>query len=196
LENIDLVYGKADPNEAVIRLKIDAVILEILATIKRLERGQWGTEKSPGKRMSSETIVDGKSLQMALETPISYPMTLRFDDGPRRVEVRGRMDYCLWYGRPSEAETNLMVVEAKTLGKAGEGEYQALCYMCKSTVVRWYCLAAVILMGSMMLAMIQDARRKAKRTLTPVWGIATDSKVWEFLRMDTNGKVSRYNTLL
>jgi hypothetical protein len=42
---------------------------------------------------------------MALETPISYPMTLRYDEGPRRVEVRGRMDYCLWYGKPCEAET-------------------------------------------------------------------------------------------
>ncbi|KAL3458208.1 hypothetical protein BJX64DRAFT_267012 [Aspergillus heterothallicus] len=170
MENIDLVYGKADPNEAVIRLKVDAILLEVLATIKRLELGQWGNEKSLAKRMSSETTIEGKSLQMALETPISYPMTLRYEKGPRRVEVRGRMDYCLWYGKPCEAETNLMVVEAKTLGKASEGEYQALCYM----------------------SMIQDARRKAKRTLTPLWGIATDSRHWEFLRLDTNGKVSAH----
>ncbi|KAL3497211.1 hypothetical protein BJX62DRAFT_231822 [Aspergillus germanicus] len=61
--------------------------------------------KVPGERMSSETTAKGKSLQMALETPISYPMTLRYEEGPRRGEVWGQMDYCLWYGKLCEAET-------------------------------------------------------------------------------------------
>lgn len=130
LEDIRLVYGRADGSEAVIRLTIDAVLSDILANIKRVEYDQNGDEKQPGKRASSETTTSRKSLQMSLETSITYV----YDTSEGQKQVNGRMDYTLWYGQRNEAETNLMVVEAKTVGGVQAGIYQAITYMGESTI--------------------------------------------------------------
>jgi hypothetical protein len=130
LEDIRLVYGRAHENEAVIRLIIDAVLLDTLANIKRVEYDQNGDEKQPGKRASSETTTSRKSLQMSLETSVTYV----YNTSEGEKQVNGRMDYTLWFGKRNEAETNLMVVEAKTVGGVQAGRYQAISYMGESTI--------------------------------------------------------------
>ncbi|KAL2838190.1 hypothetical protein BJY01DRAFT_251092 [Aspergillus pseudoustus] len=163
LEDIQLVYGRAAENQAVIRLTIDAVLLDIMTSIKSVDFNQYGEEKGPGKRASSETTTSRKSLQMSLENPITYV----YNTAQGKKQVKGRMVYTLWYGKRNEAETNLMVFEAKTVGGVQAGRYQAISYM----------------------ALLQDARTEAGRAKTPIYGIATDMRDWDFIRMDANGVV-------
>ncbi|KAL2865899.1 uncharacterized protein BJX67DRAFT_382283 [Aspergillus lucknowensis] len=77
------------------------------------------------------------------------------------------MDYTLWHGKRNEAETNVMVVVAKTTGGVQAGRYQAISYM----------------------ALIRDTRTKAGWLDIPVYGIATGTRDWGFIRMDANGVV-------
>lgn len=46
-----------------------------------------------------------------------------------QMMVSGITDYSLWYKAPEEMESNLLVVEAKKKGTAGD--YQALAYIGK-----------------------------------------------------------------
>ncbi|KAL2833002.1 hypothetical protein BDW59DRAFT_157144 [Aspergillus cavernicola] len=140
------------------RTTVSSHLAHTLENIK-LVAGREGA----GKRASTETTLSRKSLEMALEAPISYVWPTV--DGKK--VVRGHMDYTLWYGKPSQAETNLMVVEAKKVGTTHAGRYQAISYM----------------------AHIQDARRKAGRANTPIFEIATDSRDWDFIRLDAYGQL-------
>ncbi|KAL2848178.1 hypothetical protein BJY01DRAFT_246503 [Aspergillus pseudoustus] len=166
LEQIKLVYGRAEQNEAVIRLTIDAIFLDLLANLKT-EFGQYEEGKGKGKRPSTESTLSRKSLQMALETYISYIYPTRQSEGIVDELIHGRIDYSLWYGKPEEAETNLLVVEVKHKNFLAAGRYQAISYM----------------------ALIQHARYKARRAKTPIYGVATDSQDWDFIRMDATGNV-------
>jgi hypothetical protein len=82
------------------RLIIHAILLEVMATIKRLELGQYGEEKSLRKRTSRDSTASGQSIKMALETPIQYV----FDTNKGKKMYRGRMDYTLWYDPREQAE--------------------------------------------------------------------------------------------
>ncbi|KAJ0421222.1 hypothetical protein BJY00DRAFT_312403 [Aspergillus carlsbadensis] len=163
LDNIRLVYGQATQNEAVIRLIINAILLEVMATVKRLELGQYGAEKGQGKRSSTDSTASGKSVKLALETPIQYV----FNTNKGKKNFGGRMDYTLWYGPHEQAEAYMAVVEAKSPGQVKVGTYQAISYM----------------------ALIQDARRVAGRVGTPLYGVSSDGGDWEFVRMDARGNV-------
>lgn len=112
------MYGRADENEAVIRLTIDAILLETMASIKGVEYDQYG----------EETTTSRKPLQMSLKNPINYV----YNTVEGKKQVTGRMDYTLWYGKRDEAETNLMVVEAKAVGGVPAGRYQAISCMGES----------------------------------------------------------------
>ncbi|KAJ0416358.1 hypothetical protein BJY00DRAFT_304238 [Aspergillus carlsbadensis] len=168
LMRIKRVFDPENLNEAAIRLFIDAVLLEVLTTIKD-EGGQFEGAKGKGKRPSTEGTVDLKDLRLGVETDISYIYPTKEKDG-RTVHrrVTGRMDYNVWYGQHREAETNLVVVEAKQRTCAMAGRFQAAAYM----------------------ALIQRARHEAGRATIPIYGVATDSVDWIFIRMDGQGNVT------
>ncbi|KAL3451565.1 hypothetical protein BJX65DRAFT_268113 [Aspergillus insuetus] len=166
IQRIALVFGRAKQNEAAVRLFIDAVLLEVLTSVKE-QAGQYEDTKGKKKRPSTDSTMSLKDIQMAVETDITYIFPTRQRRGVVDVKITGRMDYTMWYGQPREAETNLLVVEAKqSLGLNG-GRYQAIAYM----------------------ALIQHARAKAGRASIPIYGIATDSEDWDFIRMDGTGNV-------
>ncbi|OJJ63451.1 hypothetical protein ASPSYDRAFT_234953 [Aspergillus sydowii CBS 593.65] len=83
----------------------------------------------------------------------------------KMTKIQGRVDFALWYGSREDVETNMVVVEAKRLDEADLGVPQAIIYM---------------------------ARKQAGRTNWPIYGIATDSWDWHFLRLDPNGVVSKH----
>ncbi|KAL3475728.1 hypothetical protein BJX99DRAFT_259165 [Aspergillus californicus] len=167
LGRIRLNFGRAKHNEAVIRMVIDAVLLDVMTSIK-IDAGQYEEEKGKGKTASTDSTLSVKNLQMALETDISYIMpTHQRSGGVINKLISGRMDYNLWYGQPSEAETNLLVVEAKNKNSFAAGRYQAIAYM----------------------TLIQHARHTSNRAKIPIYGIATDSDEWDFIRMDATGNV-------
>jgi hypothetical protein len=64
------------------------------------------------------------SLHWQFEKQVSLPW--KYDK--REVKITGFTDYSLWYGDPPDKETNLVIVEAKTLGGAGSFQ-QLLSYM-------------------------------------------------------------------
>lgn len=111
IKQINLVYGKAHRSEAAIRLMVDAVFLDVLTTIKR---------------SSAES-----SLHMALETPHRLHLPTCSEGKFAEKLVQGRMDYTLWYGNPKEAETNLVVVEARHGYCLSAARYEAISYMGK-----------------------------------------------------------------
>ncbi|KAL2825326.1 hypothetical protein BDW59DRAFT_161803 [Aspergillus cavernicola] len=159
-----LALGDTNDDEAAIRARVDAILLTTLAAKKRQEFGQYGEGKGKGKRTSTQSQGSFKSLHWKFEKSIKFPW--RYKGKPHLIS--GRVDYTLWYGSPEEAETNMVVVEAKKYGDTSTGEHQALCYM----------------------GMIHHARKKAGRSSTPIYGIATDSFNWQFIRLDAQGRVS------
>ncbi|KAL2851633.1 hypothetical protein BJY01DRAFT_244966 [Aspergillus pseudoustus] len=163
LRDYDLAFGDVPMNEAIVRVRLNVILLTTLAVKKREEFGQYGREKQPNKRTSTDTADSYKSLHWALETHVSYNVTYK----NKTTLVRGRMDYALWYGNRDEAETNMVVVEAKRKGSYGEGLHQALAY----------------------IGIIRSARKEAGRKNTTIWGIATDSWSWTFIRVDPHGQV-------
>jgi hypothetical protein len=169
-------------------LFIDAVILEVLTTVKD-EAGQFEGLKGKVKRPLTESTVELKDLRLGVETEISYIYPTKEKNGATvNKKVTGRMDYNVWYGQYREAETNLIVVEAKQKSGLNNGRYQAAAYMGKSMAeIR----RAYMLDTHQLLALIQRARHQVGRANIPIYGVATDSVDWIFIRMDGQGHVSR-----
>lgn len=165
MDQVNLVYGMVHRNEAAIRIVVDAVFLDILASVKK------------------EIPLSRKSLHMVLETNISYIFPIQEEKGVVEKLIAGRMDYTLWYGNPKEAETNLVVVEAKQSSALSKGRYQAISYMGKQLP------ESARICSSTISALIQHARKKAGRAKTPIYGVATDTEDWDFIRMDASGNV-------
>jgi hypothetical protein len=186
IERIVRVFGLAKKNEAALRLFIDAVLLDVLNAIKE-EAGQHEGIKGKGKRPSTESTLNLKDIYMGVETEISYILPTNQPEGTVIKKVTGRMDYNVWYGQPREAETNLLVVEAKQRSGLLGGRYQAMTYMGKSIGD----IRANIVDTYKLLALIQRARFEAGRARIPIYGIATDSELWDFIRMDGQGNVRR-----
>ncbi|GKZ36290.1 hypothetical protein AbraIFM66950_007323 [Aspergillus brasiliensis] len=120
-------------------------------------------ERSTQNRLSSSSAQSVRSVHLQFEKDMKMEWT--FPDKKRWL-VSGRTDYSLWYGEPGEMEANLVVLEAKRMGEVGV--YQALICM----------------------AMLHRARREAGRHDTAIYGVATDSNTWEFVRLGNNSKYS------
>ncbi|PLB44234.1 hypothetical protein P170DRAFT_480001 [Aspergillus steynii IBT 23096] len=117
--------------------------------------------RAAGHRSSMEALTQYRSIEFQAETDIKLPWTYK---GEKRL-ISGRADYTLWYGEPDSPESNLMVVEAKTEG--ADGLKQAITYM----------------------AMVHHARKKAGRADTIIWGIATNSWEWKFIRLNADSAI-------
>ncbi|KAL3460129.1 hypothetical protein BJX64DRAFT_290610 [Aspergillus heterothallicus] len=166
LADWDMVFRGTDQNEQVIRGRLNSIVVSILAAKKREEYGQHGAGNGSNKRTSTESLAQYKSLCWALEKPLTFKWKIK----GKMTEIRGRMDFALWYGSREDVETNLVVVAAKRLHYAGTDVPQAIIYM----------------------AILHNARKQAERTNWPIYGIATDSWHWYFLRLAPNGVVSTH----
>jgi hypothetical protein len=76
-----------------------------------------------------------------------------------------------------------VVVETKQSSTLSEGRYQAISHMGKQLP------ESVSICSSTISALIQHARNKAGRAKTPIYGVATDTEDWDFIRMDASGNV-------
>ncbi|KAI9372524.1 hypothetical protein BJX61DRAFT_542613 [Aspergillus egyptiacus] len=152
LENYDLAFGHAEKNEALVRSRIDAIVLTTLAAKKREEFRQHGGGKAPGQRTSTQSVASYRSLHWGLERTVKLPWTVN----GKRCLLSGKMDYALWYGRRDEGETNMVIVEAKKYGAVSLGRDQVIAYM----------------------GMLHHGRKQAGRINTAIYGIATDSYDW------------------
>ncbi|GKZ78405.1 hypothetical protein AnigIFM56816_001963 [Aspergillus niger] len=100
---------------------------------------------------------------------IQFEKHLKFEWIYNKVKclLQGRTDYSFWHKDANMAETNTIIVEAKAVGKLDW--HQALAYM----------------------GIIHQARRRAKRPDVSVYGIATDSYYWFFIKIDQKSRVSK-----
>ncbi|KAL3485647.1 hypothetical protein BJX62DRAFT_242728 [Aspergillus germanicus] len=163
----DEAFKGVDQNEMEIRGRLNSIVVAILAAKRREEYGQHGAGKGFNKRTSTETLAQYKSLRWTLERAFTFRWKIK----GKLTEIKGRMDFALWYGNREDLETNMVVVEAKRLHDAGQGVPQAIIYM----------------------AILHKARKQAGRTNSPIYGIATDSWDWHFLRLDPiSGVVSTH----
>ncbi|RDW65800.1 uncharacterized protein DSM5745_09539 [Aspergillus mulundensis] len=115
-------WNKADV-EAEIRSRIATILVSILAEMKRQDLA--GAHGQADHRSSAQSN-SYKNLHWQYETALSMPWKLL--DG-KIYDLSGQLDYYLLYGSHEELETNLVIVEAKTLGGSGPCVYQALSYM-------------------------------------------------------------------
>lgn len=113
-ETLDLIciaQGSSAQIEASVRTRLDIILFTTLGFAKKnnrlegCERMSWGQETM----FSKDIVVSG---------------------GKRHIE--GYPDYSLWYGDQRDMETNLVVVEAKTVQSIGSGRNQLLAYMGES----------------------------------------------------------------
>ena len=122
LRQFDLVVGAAQPNEALIRAKLNMILISSIAT----ERIVAGNIMSPGATTP--------------ESPGAYfaePLRLQFEKHIQKIVVfghetrllQGFCDYSVWYADEKELGTNLIIYEAKKMGHASSGEAQCLAYM-------------------------------------------------------------------
>ncbi|KAJ5410480.1 uncharacterized protein N7487_004839 [Penicillium crustosum] len=103
-----------------------------------------------------------KSIHLQFDREIDF--IWKSDD--RRVRLSGIVDYSLWYGMADDYSTNMVMVEARQPDLIKRGVLQCLAYM----------------------AMIHETRKRAKIIDTSVYGIATDSFQWVFIRIRPNGE--------
>ncbi|KAL2872486.1 uncharacterized protein BJX67DRAFT_376301 [Aspergillus lucknowensis] len=164
LADYALAYGGSPDKEAFARARLDAILCTTLAAKKRQEFGQCGQDKGMGKWASVQSIGSFKSLHWETEMPMKLPWTYL----KKPHIISGKTDYSLFYVNRGEAETNMVIVEAKK--RVNIGKFQAMAYM----------------------AMLHHARKKAGRANTTIYGIATDSYDWCFLRFDPQGKISSH----
>ncbi|KAJ9265274.1 hypothetical protein DTO195F2_1886 [Paecilomyces variotii] len=161
LEDYNLCMAGSRENEALVRTRLDAILMTTLAAKKKGEWGQtWGA--------SMESVASYKSLHLQFETPLKCPVMHK----NREIILNGRADYSLWYETVDEPESNMVVVEAKAHEGDRTGEWQTLTYM----------------------AIIHSARKKAGRSDTTIYGVATDSHRFIFMRLDNNSKWSKLET--
>ncbi|KAL3455953.1 hypothetical protein BJX64DRAFT_294562 [Aspergillus heterothallicus] len=136
IQRIALVFGRAKQNEAAVRLFVDAILLEVITSVKK-QAGQYEDTKGKGKRPSTDSTMSLKDIHMAVETDITYI----FQPGSERVSLTSR------------------------------------------SLAAWITPCAY-------MALMQHARAKTGRTSSiPLYGIATDSEDWDFIRMDETGNV-------
>jgi hypothetical protein len=95
--------------EALARSRLDVILLLTLAMVK--------------ERLA------GKGQSMSWQSEMYMKIRCHYDDHDRMLN--GYPDYCLWYGQSREAETNLVIAEAKSKSNADSGETQLLTYMGK-----------------------------------------------------------------
>lgn len=119
LSDFDLAFAGADQNEALIRTRVNVILVTILAAKKKEEFGQGS------QRVSTSSTASYKSLHLQVEQNVKLLWQIKKE----RVWISGRQDNSLWYGDAADQATNLVVLEFKKRGSEGEGCVQVLCYM-------------------------------------------------------------------
>jgi hypothetical protein len=130
----DKVFRGVEQHE-IIPSRLNAIMVSALADKKREGEhpGQYEAIKGSGNQSRlgglPETLASYTSLRWALEK--SRPFSFKWAIRGRRTELRGQMDYALWYGKRADFETNLVVLPAEEVYGASTCVPHVLSYMGK-----------------------------------------------------------------
>ncbi|CAI7598171.1 unnamed protein product [Penicillium glandicola] len=160
LADYDMAIAGSPPNKTLIRSRIDVVILTILAKMKR--EGQTNLRISVG---SVSSIASDKSLE-SVQLQREHEIKFVWRSGRRRVRLSGIVDYSFWYDIPDNDASNIAMVEAETTPFLKAGMLRCLGHM----------------------AMIHETKKKDLNPDDSVYGVATDSFEWIFIRIRPGGE--------
>ncbi|KAJ5398940.1 hypothetical protein N7465_009429 [Penicillium sp. CMV-2018d] len=158
LNSVLVDYGMATSGSPMNETLIRSRINVVILTILAKMKREFPVK--PRTPVASPTSLKSVHLQFDRETEFIW----KSDN--RRVRLSGIVDYSLWYGMSDDYSTNMVIVEAKQPELIKRGVFQCLAYM----------------------AMIHETRKRAKIIDTSVYGIATDSFEWVFIRIRPNGE--------
>ncbi|KAJ5185260.1 hypothetical protein N7491_006870 [Penicillium cf. griseofulvum] len=101
---------------------------------------------------------------------LKFKRKMKFDwkSDNRLVRLSGIVNYSLSYGIPNKYATNMVMMEARRPHLLKSGMLHCLAYM----------------------AMIHETRKQSRIRDTSVYGVATDSYQWVFIRIRPNGEWS------
>ncbi|CAG8276741.1 unnamed protein product [Penicillium salamii] len=88
------------------------------------------------------------------------------------VKLTGYPYYALWYGEKDEAASNVIVTQGQGLGGSEEAIAEVLGYM----------------------GFIHHHRKNAKKEIFPLYGIATDARIFHFVKLDNDSTVCLFNS--
>lgn len=103
-------------------------------------------------------------------------------------QAKGTCDYTLWYGDKGGADKaiNLVLVEAKKLGLASQGDDQALGYMGKSL---WILLESFLLTVSSISSLCPPREKDPAFSELYSLRLSTDGEEFRFLRINEMSEV-------
>ncbi|CAG7963634.1 unnamed protein product [Penicillium nalgiovense] len=148
-----IATSRSPPNKALIRSRVDVIILTVLAKVKR---------EFAAKLSSSVASASLESVHLKFAPKMKFV----WKSGKQRVTLSGIVDYSLWYGMPDDHAANMVMVNMVTMDLLKFGVYQCLAYM----------------------AIIHETRKQANIPDPSVYGVATDSPEWVFIRIRPNGE--------
>ncbi|CAG8164792.1 unnamed protein product [Penicillium nalgiovense] len=112
----DIATSRSPPNKALIRSRVDVIILTVLAKVKR---------EFAAKPSSSVASASLESVHLKFERKMKFV----WKSGKQRVTLSGIVDYSLWYGMPDDHATNMVMINMVTMDLLKFGVYQCLAYM-------------------------------------------------------------------
>ncbi|KAJ5514226.1 hypothetical protein N7463_003778 [Penicillium fimorum] len=158
LADYDMATGGSPKSETLIRSRINVIILTTLAKMKREFVAKLGT--SVASSTVSSTLL--KSIHLKFERKVKFD----WKSDNRLVKLSGVIDYSLSYGVPNTYATNMAIIEVERPHLLKRGMLHCLAYM----------------------AIIHETRKQSKARDKSVYGIATDSYEWVFIRIRPNGE--------
>ncbi|KGO44261.1 hypothetical protein PEX2_035940 [Penicillium expansum] len=117
LVEYDVATGGSPTNEALIRSRIDVIILTTLAKMKR--------ELVAKPHISVASSASPQSVHLQFGRKIEFI----WKSDNQRVRLSGIINYSLWYGMPDEHATNMAMIEAERPDLLKGGMLRCLAYM-------------------------------------------------------------------
>lgn len=109
------------------------------------------------------------------------------------VKLSGYPSYALWYGDQDEAASNVIVAQDQRYRASEEGIAEVLGYLGE------YAVALLMLdcfQANLVEGFIYHHRKNADKENRPLYGVATDSRVFHFVRLDTDCSVCFFEKCL
>ncbi|KAJ5236579.1 hypothetical protein N7489_006670 [Penicillium chrysogenum] len=158
LPDYGIATSHSPPNKALIRSRIDVIILTVLAKMKR----EFAAK--PLSSIASASSIASTSHE-SVHLRVAREMKFVWKSGKQQVRLSGIVDYSLWYGKRND-HANMVMVKMVAMDLLKFGVHQCLAYM----------------------AIIHETKKQASIPGTSVYGVATDSSEWVFIRIRPNGE--------
>ncbi|KAL2834237.1 hypothetical protein BDW59DRAFT_156177 [Aspergillus cavernicola] len=150
--------------DVMIRPRVDAIMMSTISDAR--SKGRKGRDEgAPIHVLANRRGQSGADLLVYTSKRV-INMPFKNDKG-LELQLTSQIDNVLWSGNPDELDASLLILRAPTVG----------------TIWSWTLLKN--------MAMIHHARKKAGRN-AEIYGIATDTHSWAFLRIDNKSQYSRW----